>query len=74
MNRGLVVTIDGAAGTGKSTAARRLAEVLGWQFCTAKKNSSARKVVAEELPTGMPTEALTEVTDGGGRQMLGLTS
>ena len=32
MSRGLVVTIDGAAGTGKSTAARRLAEVLGWQF------------------------------------------
>ena len=32
MNQGLVVTIDGAAGTGKSTAARRLAEVLGWQF------------------------------------------
>ena len=31
MSRGLVVTIDGAAGTGKSTAARRLAEVLGWQ-------------------------------------------
>ena len=32
MSRGLVVTIDGAAGTGKSTAARRLARELGWQF------------------------------------------
>jgi cytidylate kinase len=32
MSRGMVVTIDGAAGTGKSTAARQLAEVLGWQF------------------------------------------
>lgn len=52
----LVVAIDGPAGSGKSTVARALAEVLGWSFLDT--GAMYRAVTAEALARGVdPADA-----------------
>ena len=52
--RGVIVTIDGPAGTGKSTVARRLAERLGVQFLDT--GAMYRAATALALDRGVPID------------------
>ena len=58
--RGVVVTIDGPAGAGKSTVARRLAERLGFAYV----NSGAiYRAVAWKASHGVPAESVLRSID-----------
>ena len=51
---GLVVTIDGPAGVGKSTVARRLADDLAWAYLDT--GATYRLVTAAALDAGVPLD------------------
>jgi len=55
----IVVTIDGPAGTGKSTVARRLAERLGFEFLNT--GAMYRAVALVCLERGIPLDDLAQV-------------
>lgn len=51
---GIVVTIDGPAGAGKSTVAKALAKQLGWRYLDTGALYRAAALIAEER--GIPTD------------------
>lgn len=60
-----VVTIDGPAGAGKSTAARRLAEKLGWRFLDTGAMYRAVTLAAVRAQTDLSSDqALSELAAG----------
>ncbi|SFH58373.1 (d)CMP kinase [Planctomicrobium piriforme] len=70
----MIVTIDGPAGTGKSTVARRLAEQLRFQFLDtgAMYRMIALKALREQIDPGdqsgigrLARETVMDLTDGG---------
>jgi len=56
----LIIAIDGPAGSGKSTAARRVAEILG--YVVLDSGAMYRAVALKALESGIPLEAAAEVT------------
>src|SRR5262245_16077422 len=62
----IVVTIDGPAGSGKSTAARRLAERMGFYFLDTGALYRAVALAARRAGLGrdMPEPALKELLSG----------
>ncbi len=59
-----VVTIDGPAGAGKSTVARKLAERLGWRFLDT--GAMYRAVTLAALALGMSTSTSDAALCGSG--------
>lgn len=63
-----VIAIDGPAGAGKSTVARRVAQRLGWRFLDT--GALYRAVALAALRQGIPAEDATRVADVARRAQL----
>jgi cytidylate kinase len=55
-----VIALDGPAGSGKSTVARRTAQALGWRFVDT--GATYRAITLQVLRSGVPLEDATAVT------------
>lgn len=60
MGRGLVIAIDGPVGSGKSTAARRVAELLGYTYIDS--GAMYRAVALKALRAKIPIDATEKLT------------
>lgn len=60
-----VIALDGPAGSGKSTVARRTAQALGWRFVDT--GATYRAVTLHVLRAGVPLEDLDAVADAAQR-------